>query len=224
MDCTIYRQLIGSLLYLTHSWPDIYYAMNTVSRYMQQPHDIHWKVAKSIFQYIQGTRSYDIHYAVDSELELLGYTDSDWAGDSIDQNSTSKYVFMFGGPILWSRKKHATIAFFSVEAEYRGIVNACIQAVWLQGIISEFDIGSNLSIVLFCDNKSAINIYTDPVTRKRTKHVEIHVHYIRELVHDRTIVLQYCPTNEQIADIFTYNFSKKKFTYLCSLLGVSSSG
>ena len=84
MDCSIYRQLIGSLLHLTHSRPDIFYAVNAVSRYMQQPYDLHLKAAKRILQYIQGTRTYDIHYAVDSELELVGYTDSDWEGDSID--------------------------------------------------------------------------------------------------------------------------------------------
>ena len=117
MDCTIYRQLIGSLLYLTHSRPDICYAMNAVSRYMQQPHDLHWKASKRILQYIQGTRTYDIHYAADSELELVGYTDSDWAGDSIDRKSTSGYVFMFGGgPICWSSKKQAAIALSSAEA------------------------------------------------------------------------------------------------------------
>ena len=104
------------------------------------------------------------------------------------------------------------------------MVNACIQEVWLQGILSEFDLGNTLSTVLFCDNPSAIKISTDPVTRQRTKHVEIHMHYIRELVHDRTIILQYCPTDEQIAEIFTKRFSKNKFTYLHSLLGVSSSG
>ena len=85
MDCTIYRQLIGSLLYLTHSRPDICYAMNAVSIYMQQPHYLHWKASKRILQYIQGTRTYGIHYAADSELELVGYTDFDWAGYSIDK-------------------------------------------------------------------------------------------------------------------------------------------
>ena len=103
-------------------------------------------------------------------------------------------------------------------------MNACIQAVWLQGILSEFDLGSTLSTVLFCDNKSAIKISIDPVTRKRTKHAEIHMHYIRELVYDRTIILQYCSTDEQIVDIFTKRFLEKKFTYLRSLLRVSSSG
>ena len=103
-----------------------------------------------------------------------------------------------------------------------GVVNVSIQAVLLQGILVEFDIGSTSSTVIFCDKKSAINISTYLVQIQRTKHIEIHMHYIRELVHDRTIVLQYCPTNEQIADIFTKSFTEKKFTYLHSLLGVSS--
>ena len=94
----------------------------------------------------------------------------------------------------------------------------------LQGIISKFDLGSTLSTILFCDNQISIKISIDPVTRQRTKHVEIHMHYIRELVHDRNIILQYYPTDEQIVDIFTKIFSENKFTYLRSLLGVSSSG
>ena len=85
-------------------------------------------------------------------------------------------------------------------------MNVCIQTVWLQGILSEFDIGSTLSIVLFFDSQSDIKISTDTVTKQRTKHVEIHMHYIRELVHDKTIILQYYPTDEKIADIFTKIF------------------
>ena len=129
-----------------------------------------------------------------------------------------------GGPIFLYSKKQAAIALSSAEAKYRGAVNACIQVVWLQGIITEFDFGSDFSTIIFCENQSDINISTYLVTRKRTKHVEIHMHYIRELVHDKTIVLQYCPIDEKIADIFTKRFSENKFTYLRSLLGVSSSG
>ena len=81
-----------------------------------------------------------------------------------------------GGPIFWSSKKQVSIALSSAEAKYRGALNACIQVVWLKGILSYFDIGSNLSTILFCDNQSAIKISIDPVTKKRTKHVEIHMH------------------------------------------------
>ena len=110
--------------------------------------------------------TYNIHYVADSELELVGYIDLDWAGDSIHCNYTSRYVFMFGcGPIFWSRKKQAAYALSSTEPEYRGAVNACIQDVWLQGILSEFDLGSTFSTVLFCDNQSSIKISIDPFTK-----------------------------------------------------------
>ena len=106
MDSTLYRQLIGSLLYLKLSRLDIFYVTNVVSRYMQNPHELHWSASMRILQYVQGTRSYGIHYVADSELDLVGFTDSDWEGDRIDQNSKSNYVFMFcGGSICWSRKK-----------------------------------------------------------------------------------------------------------------------
>ena len=88
--------------------------------------------AKRILHYVQGTRTYGIHYVADSELDLVGFTDSDWAGDSIDQKYTSGYVFMFcGGPIFWSSKNQVAISLSSVEAEYMGAVNACIQVVWV---------------------------------------------------------------------------------------------
>ena len=122
--------------------------------------------------YIQGTRTYGIHYAANSELELVGYIDSNWAGDYIDRKYTFGYVFMFGGgPIFWSSKKQVAIVLSSAKTEYQGAMNACIQYVWLQGILSEFDLGITLSTILFCENQSAIKISTDPFTRQRNKHV-----------------------------------------------------
>ena len=102
MDSTLYHQLIGSLLYLTRSRHDNCYDMNVVSRYMYHPHELHWRESKRILQYVQGTRSYGIHYVVDFELDLVGFTDSDWEGYIIDWKYNSSYVFMFGGvPMLW---------------------------------------------------------------------------------------------------------------------------
>ena len=101
VDSTLYHQFIGSLLYLTHSRPDICYAVNFVSRYMQQPHELHWRAVKRILQYVQSTRTYCIHYAADFELDLVGFTDSDWDRDSIYWKYTEVYVFIFsGGPIF----------------------------------------------------------------------------------------------------------------------------
>ena len=122
---TLYRQLIGCLLYLTHTRPDLYYAVSVASRYIDQPQEIHWKSAKRILNFVQGTRTHGIFYKAKSDLDLIGFTDSDWAGDSIDRKSTLGYVFMLAeGPISWSSKKQSAIALSSREAEYRGVVNA----------------------------------------------------------------------------------------------------
>lgn len=141
VDCTFYRQLVGSLLYLTHSCPDLSYAVGAVSIYMQEPHELHWKAAKCILRYVQGTITYEIHYATNCSLKLIGFTDSYWVGNNIDRKSTSGYVLSLGSdPICWSSKKQTAITLSSVEAEYRGVFNATIQAIWLQNFLSELGI------------------------------------------------------------------------------------
>ena len=99
---------------------------------MDQPHEIHCKAAKRILNFVQGTRTHGIFYKAKSNLDLIGFTDSNWEGDSIDINSTSGYVLMLTeGPISWSSKKQSAIALSSIEAEYRGVVNAVTQCLWL---------------------------------------------------------------------------------------------
>ena len=115
--------------------------------------------------------------------------------------STSGFVFMIGrGQIFWSSKKQA-------EAEYRGSVNASIQEVRIHVILTEFRIQTSSTMDFYCDNQSTIKISSDPIQKQRTKHIKFQMHYIRELVHDRTITLQYCPIEDQIADIFTKSFT-----------------
>eukprot|EP00253_Pinus_taeda_P015741 PITA_15741 len=170
VDSTLYRQLVGSLLYLTHSKPDLSYA---------------------------GTITFGIHYAAGSALNLLGFTDSNWAGDNIDRKSTFGYSLSLGsGPICWSSKKQVAIALSSAEAEYRGVVNITIQALWLQHFLTELGVQFRQPIVIWCDNQSTLKFFRDPVQRQRTKHIEIHMHYIRDLVHDRVIDFQFCPSAE----------------------------
>jgi hypothetical protein len=212
VDNTLYRQLVGSLLYLTHSRPYLSYAVGTVSRFMQEPHELHWKDAKHILRYVQGTITFGIHYATDSTLDLIGFTDSDWVGDNTDRKSTSGYSLSLGfGPICWSSKKQATISLSSVEAEYRGVVNITIQAMWLQHFLTELGIQFHRSIVIWCDNQSTLKFCRDPVQRQRTKHIEIHMHYIQDLVHEGIIDLQFCPSAEQMTNIFTKTFTEQKF-------------
>ena len=152
VDNTLYRQLIGILLYLTHSRPDISYVVSVAARYMQDPHELHCKETKRILHYVQGTRYYGIHYAVGAQLDLIGFTDSDWEGDGNDGKSTSGFVFMIGfGPICWSNKKQTNLALSLAEENYRGVVNATIQTVWLHGILTEFWICTSPSVDIYCD-------------------------------------------------------------------------
>eukprot|EP00253_Pinus_taeda_P004013 PITA_04013 len=141
VDSTLYRQLVGSLLYLTHTQLDISFLVGVFSRYMQKPHELHWKDAKRILRYVKGTSSFGIFYVADCPLSLIGYTDSNWVGDGTDRKSTSGYVFNFSsGPFYWSNKNKSMISLSTAEAEYRGTVNAATHAVWLHGLLSEFGI------------------------------------------------------------------------------------
>eukprot|EP00253_Pinus_taeda_P028940 PITA_28940 len=150
---TLYRQLVGSLLYLTDSRPDHSYVVGAVSRYMQEPHELHWNAAKRILQYVQGSITFRIHYVAGTALNLLGFTNSYWAGDSIDRKSTSRYSLSLGsGPICWSSKKQATIALSSAEAEYIGVVNITIQPLWLQHFLTELGVQFHQPIIIWCDN------------------------------------------------------------------------
>jgi hypothetical protein len=147
VESTLYRQLVGSLLYLTHSRLDLSYAVGAVYMFMQGSHELHWKASKCILRYAHGTITFGIHYAIDSTLHLIKFTNSDWVGDSIDHNSTFGYSLSLGSrPICWSSKKHDVIGLSSIEVEYRGVVNIIIQDMWLQHFLTELGIQFHRSI------------------------------------------------------------------------------
>ena len=132
VNATLYRQLVGSLLYLTHSCPNLSFAVGRVSRYMQTTHESHWKAAKRILRYIRGTIQFGIHYNTGGKPLLVGFTDSDWASDPDDRKSTAGYVFSLGsGPVTWDCKKQQALSLSSAETEYRAAVNASQESLWL---------------------------------------------------------------------------------------------
>ena len=146
---------------------------------------------------------------------FIGFTDSDWAGDPDDRKSTTGYVFTLGsGPITWSCKKQSAISLSSAEAEYGGAVKASKEAMWLRQILSEFGLHHQHPTTLWCDNQSAIQLCKDPIQHQRMKHIELDIHFIRNLIHDHVLEMQYYPTNDQVADIFTKALIEVKFTKL----------
>ena len=221
VDATLYRQLVGKLLYLTHTRPDLSFVVGLVARFMQNPRESHWKAAKRILRYVRGTVQFGIHYSAKAAPLLVGFTDSDWAGDPDDRKSTAGYVFTLGsGPITWACKKQAAISLSSAEAEYRGAVEASKEALWLRQILSEFGFEQQHPTTLWCDNQSAIQLCKDPVQHQRSKHIELHMHFIRKLILDHVLEVQYCSTDDQVADIFTKALTEAKFTKLRFMVGV----
>ena len=211
---------MGSLLYLTHTRPDISFTVGLVSRFSHDPHESHWQASKRILRYIRGTTCYGIHYTL-GDPHIVGYTDSDWAGDVDDRKSTSGFVFCLGsGPITWSCKKQHAHALSSTEAEYRAAVLASQEVLWLRQLMTEFGFSPDSPTFLWCDNQSAIHISHNPVEHLWTKHIELHINFIRNLIHDGFLSLEYIPTTKQVADIFTKPFASPWYLQLHSMLGV----
>ena len=131
--------------------------MSVASRNMDQPHDIHWREAKRILNFVQGTKNHGIQYVAQSSLELVGFMNSDWEGDNTDRKSTFGYFFMLAhGPFNWSSENESSITHSYTEVEHIGDVNATTQCLWLQGILGDFGIESDTSTFIYYDNQSTI--------------------------------------------------------------------
>jgi hypothetical protein len=162
-----------------------------------------------------------LFYKADLDIELEGYTDADWAGNQTDRRSTSGYMFTLGSvAISWSSKKQATVALSSTEAEYRGAAIATCEEVWIKRLLADLGEYIDGAVTIWCDNMSSIQFAKNPVFHARTKHIEVHYHFLREKVIDGEVDLQYVKTNEQVADIFTKGLSIEKHAQFRNMFGV----
>eukprot|EP00253_Pinus_taeda_P019665 PITA_19665 len=152
---------------------------------------------------------------------LVGFTDSDWASDPDDRKSTACYVFTLGsGRITWACKKQSASSISSAEAEYHGAIEASKEALWLCQILSEFGFQQQHPTTLLCDNQSVIQLCKDLVQHQCNKHIELHMYFIKKLIHDHVLKVQYCSIDDQVADIFTKALIEVKFTKLRFMVGV----
>ena len=144
-----------------------------------------------------------------------------WAGDSSDRRSTAGYIFQLGlGLISWSSKMLRALSLSSCEAEYRADKEVAKEVIWIQHVLTELGLVKKSSTTLKCDNQSVIQLANNPVYHSKTKHIYLATHYIRDLVADGIITLEYCPTEQQAAAIFTKSMTKVKFVRLHNLLGM----
>jgi hypothetical protein len=221
VDVTLYQSAVGSLLYLsTRTRPDIAYAVGSVAKYCSKPTKEHWVAVKRIMRYLRGTISFGLHYPKAGAASLVGFSDSDWGGDQDDRRSTSGYVFMLGDCcISWKSKKQACVALSTAEAEYIALSGAGQECVWLKRLMGDLDVCTD-NCILYEDNQSAIALTKNPQFHGRSKHIAIRYHYIRELVENRVLKVEYCSTSDMIADVFTKGLCRETFVKLRELLGV----
>jgi hypothetical protein len=216
IDATLYRQIIGSLMYLTNTKLDICFAVNTLSQYLVEPRHVRLVATKHVMRYFKGTLDYGLYYTVDHDFRLYGYTNSDWVGSASDRKSTSGCCFSLGSAMTsWQSRKQSSIALSTTEAEYIATCFASCEAIWLRKLLTSlFDLEMEATVIL-CDNQSCINMMENPVFHDKLKHIEIRYHYICDMVQRVAIKLQYVGTNE-----LTKPLSRVKFEYFRDKLGV----
>ncbi|XP_016193100.1 uncharacterized protein LOC107634029 [Arachis ipaensis] len=202
-DLTPYRRLVGRLLYLTNTRPDISFAVNKLSQYLDCATTDHFKAALYILRYIKRAPASGIKFsAASSDLSLTGYSDSDWGTCPDTRRSVSGFCFFLGSSLVsWKSRKQTTVARSSAEAEYRAMALATCEGRWLSYILRDFHTPLSKLITLYCDNQSAMHIAANPVFHERTKHIKIDCHTVRDRVQDGSLKLLPIPSGEQIADV-----------------------
>ncbi|CAB4028654.1 Hypothetical predicted protein, partial [Paramuricea clavata] len=224
VDQVNYQCAVGHLLYLsTKTRPDIAYAVSDVARFSAHPTEEHWIAVKRIMRYLNGTRDMGLLYdGSKTTTSCVGYSDADWAGDLDDRKSTSGYVFQISNAaISWRSKKQSCVALSTAEAEYMTLASATQEAVWLQQLLSDLKSKPTGPMLILEDNQAAICMAKNAQYHGRAKHIDIKYHFIREHVASAAVKLEYCSTEEMIADIFTKGLSVVQFTKLRKMLGVS---
>ena len=227
VDQQLFQSAIGRLMYLSLcTRPDIACAIGNLAKFCAKPTKVHWTALKRVLRYLKGTTNHGILYQrqeTTPESELIGFADADWAGDVTDRRSTSGYVFcLSGGAISWRSKKQDCVALSTAEAEYVALSSAGQESVWLRKLTAELGQVSSHPTTIYEDNQSAISMRKNPQYHGRAKHIDIRHHYIREQVSNKEIQVEYCPTNNMAADIFTKGLTREQFCRLRDKIGITA--
>jgi hypothetical protein len=211
VDQNIYRSMIGSLLYLCASRPDIMHSVCMCVRFQAAPKDCHLRVIKRIMRYLVLTPNLGLWYPKGSHFELVGYSDANYAGCKVNRKSTSRTCQFLGRSLVsWPSKKQNSVALSTTEAEYVVIGSCCALLLWMRQTLRDYGYSMN-HVPLLRDNESAINITYDPCEHSRTKHIDIRHHFLRDHAIKWDIVISHVGTKDQLADIFTKSLDERRF-------------
>uniref|UniRef100_A0A6N2LRF5 Integrase catalytic domain-containing protein n=1 Tax=Salix viminalis TaxID=40686 RepID=A0A6N2LRF5_SALVM len=204
MERIPYASVVGSLNYVqTCSRPDISFAVGMLGRYQSNPGMDHWKAAKKVLRYLQGTKEYKLTYRRSDNIEIVGYSDSDYAGCIDSRKLTFGYLFLLaGGAVSWKCGKQSVIATSTMEAEFVACFEATVHALWLRNLISGLGIVDSIAkpLRIYCDNSATVFFSKNDKYSKGAKHMEIKYLSVKEEVQKRRVTFEHIRTNMMLAD------------------------
>ncbi|XP_023765083.1 uncharacterized mitochondrial protein AtMg00810-like [Lactuca sativa] len=204
VDPNTYRRLVGRLLYLQATRPDITYSVNVQSQFVSDPRTNHWHATMRVLRYLKTSLGQGILLPREGSLDLVAYSDSNWLGCPYSRRSRTGYLLLLGGaPISWKSKKQSVVSRSSAEAEYQAMATTVSEILWVRWLLSELGINVREATPLFCDNQSAKHIAHNPIFHKRTKHVEMDCFFVRERVETKEMAPTWLHTHHQLADLLT---------------------
>lgn len=222
-NATPYMELIGRLLYLTITRPDITFAVHSLSQYLQFPTDAHFQAAQRILKYLKGNPGLGLFYSADTDLCFNAFTDADWATCLDSRRSVTGYCVYLGTSLIcWKSRKQKVASRSSTESEYRSMADVTREILWIQQLLEDFHVTVSVTAKLFCDNKSAIYIATNPAFHERTKHIELDCHTVRDQINLGTLKALHVTTDNQLADILTKPLHPGPFRSLLNRMSMSS--
>ncbi|GJT64366.1 retrovirus-related pol polyprotein from transposon TNT 1-94 [Tanacetum coccineum] len=219
VDPEPYRRLVGRLIYLSFTRPDLSYCVHMLAQFMQSPLQEHWDAALRVVRYLKGSPGQGILLRAACDLQLHG-----WAACPITRRSLTGWFIQLGDtPISWKTKKQHMVSRSSAEAEYRSMATTTCELKWLKALLLCLGVAHPRPMKLSCDNQAALHISANPVFHKRTKHIEVDCHFIRDEILKGNIATRYVPTHIQLADIFTKELGEKEFDFFSWQVGHSKS-
>lgn len=221
VDASQYRRLIGRMLYLQATRPDVTYAVNALSQFVADPRQSHMDAANRVLRYLKGTTGQGVLLPKDGDPVLTAFYDSDWLGCPYTRRSQTGYLLMLGGaPISWKTKKQTVVSRSFAEAEYRAMASTVSEILWVRWLLKNLQVHIDTPTMLFCDNQAARHIANNPVFHERTKHVEMDCFFVRERVVSKQILPMRIDSKMQVVDLLTKGLSTSWLRFLLGKIGI----
>ena len=201
---SLYRSIVGSLQYLTLTRPEIAFTVNKLSQFLANPLVIHWQACKRVMRYLQCTADLGLQFYASGSLTISAFSNADWGSNLDDRKSVGGYcIYQGNNPISWSSKKQPIVSRSTTESEYRALALAVSETLWITYLLQELKVTLLQTPVIYCDNKSAEALASNPKYHSRTKHIELDLHFIRDHIAQNELQISHVPSYNQVADIFT---------------------